>query len=159
LPHRRVQRVHRPVPLGSGVQYVVADFDLHRGLGDDARARSPLNEHQQIDQVERRSIVRPKSTEQELEASFGRLELKPFVLKLFQRIEDSAYVGGVFVEIDAELLGFNENVASSAKLAHQDALSVANELGNDVLVAQAVLEDRVDVQPGLMGERACSDVG
>src|SRR6185437_1518814 len=97
---------------GRGMVDLIAYLDLNRRLGNDPAASTSFNDHQQIQKLERRMILRLKPTHQKLEACLGGFELEALAFKLLERVQQHPHVPGIPAQIHPELLGFDQNVAS-----------------------------------------------
>src|ERR1035438_1901081 len=97
--------------------------------------------------------------DEQFAGALGGFELVAFVLHLLDALEELA--AGVLFEAvgEAVLLELIYDIAAAGKVADEDALAVADELGFDVLVGGGVLEDGADVHAALVSEGAFTDEG
>ena len=96
--------------------------------------------------------------DQQFESSFGGFEFIALKLHLLDAIQQIAAGGIVQPVFQAMLLQFVKHAAAARKIAQQDALAVADDVGIDVLVSSGILQHRADVDAAFMGKGAVTYV-
>src|SRR5581483_10219247 len=80
------------------------------------------------------------------------------VFKLFDALQDIFDRFVLVIKIDAVFFRLVNNIAAAGQVRDEHALAVADELGIDVLIGLAVLENARDVHAALVRERAVAHV-
>ena len=107
---------------------------------------------------ERRGLALTEVTaEQERERRFGVFETPAAMLELLQLVERGGGGGRIAIEVDAEGLRLEDDVAAAGLVADEDGALVADDGRVDVLVGGGELTDGVHVRAALVGEGRGAD--
>ena len=97
------------------------------------------------------------TAKQERERGFGVFETPTAVLELLQLVERGGGSRGIAVEIDAEGLRLEDDIATAGLVADEDGALVAHDGRVHVLIGGGELADGVHVRAALVGEGRGTD--
>ena len=163
LAQRVVERVHRAVAVGHGVEVAAADRDLDRRLrGGDQLAHgveAALVDDAEAQQLEIVRHLAQRPPDQHLEAGGGPVIDPAPRLALLDQRQELGRLLRVGVDVEAHLGEAEHQVGAAGLVGDQDVAGVADQRRVDVLVEGRALGHRRGVQARLVGEGRGADVG